>query len=691
MNQPWKRFWIVLALCALLTGASRAQAAGADLLGSPTEKAWAQQWVTAKFAAGQAQRRTANQGGGNAGESFFSFIYNNKPSSEFLGAWKATRSDKPIDANRTERILGFSDPKTGLEIRCEGIEYKDFPAIEWVLKLKNCAAADTPVIESLQALDASLAELAPGTLYWSKGGVASFDDFAPQEKRFEKAGDTLHLQPGGGRSSNNVLPFFNASGAKGGVMLAIGWTGEWAAEFTPTAGALTMKAGMARTHLLLHPGEEIRTPKIMLLFYGGDRWRGQNLLRRFILAHHRPSVKGKPLLAPITWGVFGTTSASVHLHNIQKIIEHNLPVDYYWVDAGWYGKSGNWAADVGDWDLDRKLLPDGFKPLRQMLEKSGRHLMVWFEPERVAPNTAWARLNPQWLMSAKGNPMKLMNLGNPEARRFVTDFVSAKIDAFGLGTGCYRQDFNIAPLDFWKANDAPDRQGMAEIRYIEGLYAYWDALLARYPGMMIDNCASGGRRIDLETISRSTPFWRTDGPRDPVAHQCHSYGLLAWVPLSAISQDREGDDYEFRSSMCSALCINWQHSGDGAWWEFPENFPFDWAGKILAQYRSLREYYYGDYYPLTPYSQDRGGWMAWQLDRPEQDGGMVQAFRRERVGSETVRVKLHGLEPGASYALTNLDAPAAITMTGQALMESGLPITIAKQPGAAVITYRKPK
>ena len=83
--------------------------------------------------------------------------------------------------------------------------------------------------------------------------------------------------------------------------------------------------------------------------------------------------------------------------------------------------------------------------------------------------------------------------------------------------------------------------------------------------------------------------------------------------------------------------------------------------------------------------------MAWQLDRPEQDGGMVQAFRRERVGSETVRVKLHGLEPGASYALTNLDAPAAITMTGQALMESGLPITIAKQPGAAVITYRKPK
>ena len=44
---------------------------------------------------------------------------------------------------------------------------------------------------------------------------------------------------------------------------------------------------------------------------------------------------------------------------------------------------------------------------------------------------------------------------------------------------------------------------------------------------MIDNCASGGRRLDIETIGRATPFWRSDGPRDPIAHQCHTYGLLA--------------------------------------------------------------------------------------------------------------------------------------------------------------------
>jgi hypothetical protein len=66
------------------------------------------------------------------------------------------------------------------------------------------------------------------------------------------------------------------------------------------------------------------------------------------------------------------------------------------------------------------------------------------------------------------------------------------------------------PLPYWRANDAPDRQGMAEIRHVEGLYEFWNDLLRRHPGLVIDNCASGGRRIDLETISRSIPLWRSD-------------------------------------------------------------------------------------------------------------------------------------------------------------------------------------
>jgi alpha-galactosidase len=661
----------VVAVFAIVScQAARATAPTAGELGE------ARRFAAAKFA-----------GARDSGGSLFSFTYGGKPSAELLGTWELKRASRPLDAQRTEHTLTYSDPKTGLVVACRGVEFRDFPAVEWVLRLRNTGKADTPILEGIEALDAALpvpkAEAA--TLYWSKGGVASFDDFAPQQTTL-KPGDKLHLQPGGGRSSNQVLPFFNVGNAAGGVVLAVGWSGEWAADFAADAQGPRLRAGMARTHLVLHPGEEIRTPRMLLLFYDGDRWRGQNLLRQFVLNHHRPQRDGKPLVAPITWGNWGGTTAAVHQDNIQNIIRHELPIDYYWIDAGWYG-NGDWAANVGNWVLNKGLYPDGFRPLANALEQTGRHLMLWLEPERVYRDTSWYRAHRDWLLG-NGDPNNaLLNLGDPAARQFVTDFISNKIDEFQLG--CYRQDYNIDPLGFWQAHDAENRQGITESRYIEGLYAFWDALLTRHPKLIIDNCASGGRRIDIETAERSTPFWRTDGPRDAVAHQCHSYGLFAWLPLSATSQDLEGNTYEFRSSMSSALCVNWFHSGDGPQAKLPANFPYAWAKQILAQYLQLRPFYYGDYYPLTSYSQDRAVWMAWQFDRPEQSDGMVQAFRRDESPYEVARLKLHALEPGAVYTLSNLDTGSTTEATGRQLAEHGLSIAIKGQPGSAVIIYKK--
>jgi alpha-galactosidase len=626
-------------------------------------------------------------------DPFFSFLYDGKPSAELLKAWKCSRAKKVIDAQKTEHTITYRDPKTGLEVRCIGTEFSDFPAVEWVIQLENKGKKDTPILESIQALDSVIpfANVGDPSLYWSKGGVATFDDFAPQEAVL-KGDAKIHLQPGGGRSSNSVLPFFNVMNGCNGVISAVGWTGEWAADFVRVANGVEMKAGLARTHLSLHPGETIRTPRMLLVFFTPDRWRGQNLLRQFILSHHRPMQNGKPLVAPITWGNWGGTTAEVHLDNIQKIIDHKLPIDYYWVDAGWYGKvgddpMGSWAPNAGTWTLRPDLYPQGFKALSDTLEKSGRHLMVWFEPERVVEGTLWSKEHPEWMLKVPNGGTHLMNLGNPKACKFVTDFISEKIKEFGLG--CYRQDYNIDPLEFWKANDAENRQGMSEIRYIEGLYAFWDGLLSRFPHLMIDNCASGGRRIDLETTSRATPYWRTDGPRDPVAHQCHSYGLMAWVPLSAISEDREGDTYEFRSSMCSSLCVNWFHSGDGPQKKMPADFPFDWGKKILDEYLTIRDFYYGDYYPLTSYTQDRSAWLAWQFDRPELGDGMVQVFRRDASPYESLRVTLRGLDPDAVYTLTNLGVPGSKDVSGRELLEKGLAIAIEAKPGAVVITYQK--
>ena len=623
-------------------------------------------------------------------EPFVSFLYGGKPFSEICGKWKLERSARKLDDQQTERTLTYTDPATGLVVRCIGIEFADFPAVEWVVYFENTGKADTPILEGIQALDAVLPLPSAGnaTLHWSKGGVATFEDFMPQQAALA-VGGKQHIEAGEGRSSCNVLPFFNVETQGGGTVVALGWSGDWTADFVNNPSGMAIKAGMTKTHLLLHPGEKIRSPRMLVLPYRGDRWHGQNLLRRFILAHHRPKLNGKPLVAPITWGNWGGTSAEVHLDNIQKIIDAKLPVDYYWIDAGWYGKdgkAGEWWAEVGNWIVGKNLYPNGFQPLSSTLRKSGRELMLWFEPERVVKNSEWFKNHHDWLFDLKGDNC-LMNLGNPEACKFVTDFVSAKIEEFGLG--CYRQDFNMDPKPFWRAADAPDRQGISEIRSIEGLYAFWDGLLAKHPNLMIDNCASGGRRIDLETVGRATPFWRTDGPRDPVAHQCHTYGLMAWVPLSAISEDQEGNDYEFRSSISSGLCVNWFHSGDGPQKKFYPEFPWAWGKRVLDQYVALRHLYYGDYYPLTSFSLEQTAWLGWQYDCPERGEGMLQVFRRKDSLYESIRIKPRGLDPNAVYTLTNFDAAGATEVSGRDLLEKGLSIAIKDQPGAVVIVYKK--
>ena len=72
---------------------------------------------------------------------------------------------------------------------------------------------------------------------------------------------------------------------------------------------------------------------------------------------------------------------------------------------------------------------------------------------------------------------------------------------------------------------------MTEIGHITGMYAMWDELLAKHPGLHIDNCASGGRRIDIETMARSFILWRTDhGTDDHLAEQAMTTGLSPWVP-----------------------------------------------------------------------------------------------------------------------------------------------------------------
>jgi alpha-galactosidase len=280
-------------------------------------------------------------------------------------------------------------------------------------------------------------------------------------------------------------------------------------------------------------------------------------------------------------------------------------------------------------------------------------------------------------------------MGMPEARRALTDMVLGILKE-GRVT-CYRQDFNFDPSPYWKKADAPDRGGMSEIRHIEGLYAFWDELRAKIPNLVIDNCASGGRRIDLETISRSIPLWRSDYQCaldfDPIGMQGQTQGLAPWIPLSTGCYNRieEPDTYAFRSALGPGIIMNLNTYGFSP----SPRLPVDWVKRFMNEEFEVRKYFYGDFYPLLSYSFADDVWAAWQYDRPDLGEGMVVAIRRPKSPFTSMTTTLQGLDANAVYEIRSADGASTTRAKGIELAQDGLTIEIREKPGSVLYIYRK--
>ena len=114
----------------------------------------------------------------------FSFVYDGHSSDELLAVWPKKTARKKLDSSRTQHTLTWTDPRTGLEVRCVAVEYSDFPVAEWTVFLKNTGQADTPILENLQALDAKFERGAEGefTLHGNKGDWCVPQSYEPYHR-----------------------------------------------------------------------------------------------------------------------------------------------------------------------------------------------------------------------------------------------------------------------------------------------------------------------------------------------------------------------------------------------------------------------------------------------------------------------------------------------------------------------------
>ncbi len=631
----------------------------------------------------------------------FSFVYGGKKSSELIGSWKREIQQEPAGAGRLLRTLTLTDPVTGLEVKALCTIYTDCAGVDWTLHFTNKGKADTPAIEQVKAVDVSiwpdLSGKAP-VLHRLNGGGGGVDDWMPFDEPVAM-GKRIEFAPLAGRSSMGVCPFFNLDWGEAGVITAIGWTGQWEASVGYTSGTLQLSAGMRHQHLSLKPGESIRSPRVTQLYWqGGDEARSYNLFREMMLKHVAPTHNGEPVTPPIAhlttafYEFDNGTEADVLSHlNAMK----GLGFEFLWLDA-YYGKDvfpkvGNYVLPI-ERGLDLKRFPRGIKPIADATHKAGMKFLMWFEFERICGGTLMATEHPEWVVLPDPNGWGMLNLGLPETREFMTKFFNTVIKDYGIE--CIRIDNAVGYEGLWGSLDAKagtDRVGMAEIRYVEGLYRLMDDVLAANPGLFFDNCASGGCRVDLEMCHRSIPIWRTDATITPLfqrdfhqaalQNQVMTAGLSRYMPFNASGQ-MGADPYNFRSGFNGGIsfCEDIR----------PAAYPRALLKQAIAEGKRIRKYFSGNMYVLTEVTVSPKFWQVVQYHRPDKQDGLVMLFRRHKSAYSGYTLDLREIEPTAKYSVTvsrNYNRPAPQVMTGSEL--KSLNLLAVECPDSFVVEYAR--
>ncbi|UCG59083.1 MAG: NPCBM/NEW2 domain-containing protein, partial [Phycisphaerales bacterium] len=179
----------------------------------------------------------------------FSFLYDGKPSNELLKRWEIKRDTQRLDTRYTKHTLIYAEPAGRLQIRCVLIEYHDFPTVEWTLYFKNTGSTDTPIIEKIQALDVELSRGGDGEflLRHNVGSPANGNDYGLLKTPLGPNA-TKRLAGAGGRPTNADWAYFNLEWSGEGLISAVGWPGQWAAEFRrDNARGLSLCAGQELT------------------------------------------------------------------------------------------------------------------------------------------------------------------------------------------------------------------------------------------------------------------------------------------------------------------------------------------------------------------------------------------------------------------------------------------------------------
>ncbi len=176
-----------------------------------------------------------------------------------------------------------------------------------------------------------------------------------------------------------------------------------------------------------------------------------------------------------------------------------LGAERFVLDDGWFGLRDDDTSGLGDWQIDPRKWPAGLKPLIDHVRKLGMGFGLWFEPEMINLNSDLARARPDWILGAmdqlEGRQQRVLDLSRLDVREYIVNQISKLLSN------------NEIEYIKWDHNRVLPVSDAAQTY---GIYDVFARLRAAHPKVEIENCSSGGGRIDLGMMEFTQRVWLSD-------------------------------------------------------------------------------------------------------------------------------------------------------------------------------------
>jgi alpha-galactosidase len=495
----------------------------------------------------------------------------------------------------------------------------------------------------------------------------------------------------------------------GKVLLAnLAWSGNYRFDFEVDrydnlrliAGANPYAAAYQ-----LSEGEGFETPHFIWTYSEKGKGDASRNMHRWARTHRLYDGQGERLTLLNNW------EATYFDFDEKKLVglfdgAAELGVDLFLLDDGWFANKYPRNSDrsgLGDWQENRKKLPNGLGYLVKEANKKGVEFGIWIEPEMVSPKSELYENHRDWVIRQPDRRefyyrnQLVLDLSNPEVQDHVFGVVD-NIFTENPGIAYVKWDANSLIYNAYSEYLAQQNKPQSQlyVDYVKGLYRVLERVREKYPKVPIMLCSGGGGRVDYGALQYFTEFWVSDNtaPLDRIFMQWETSHFYPAIAMCAHVTDWDKTaTIKYRTDVASMGKLGFDIVVD----ELSEK-DLQFCQEAVQNYESFQEVVWqGDLYRLqSPYEKP---FAAFQFVAPEQDRAMVFAYlteRRVQINSSPEPLRFQGLSPDKSYQLTELNLYPGTrsrinpsqTYSGEYLMKVGFNLDVSARRSSVVVEVK---